>query len=198
MRYPIHALAFLALFAGGCAHYEYDIVSPPEMAQHVGTKQPVVLSRPPLQYRLISYDDHLIVRIYNPTPDRIQLLGDESSVVDPQGQSHPLRSRMIAPNSFIKLILPPLAPEVAPYGPAIGFGLGFAYATPYWGMGFYDPLYDPLWERPRYYAVYDANGTEYWIWSGQSDVRLTLVFRRDQQNQQKPFSQDFVLHRRRM
>lgn len=192
MRPQLVAL-FLLCSLTGCARYEYDIVSPPEMAQHVGSKADVVLSRDPLQYRLISADNHLILRIFNPTSDRIQLLGPQSVAVDPQGQSHPLRSLTMAPNSFIKLILPPMRPDIAPSGPVIGIGIG-AYAGPY-GLGYDDPFYDPLWERPRYYAVYDAENAYFWDWPGEGDVRLTLVFQRDEQ---KPFSQEFVFHRRKM
>lgn len=194
MRFSLPAVALLVMLAGGCAQYQYDIVSPPEMAQHVGTKQAVVLSRPPLQYRLISYDNHLVIRIYNPTNDPIRLLGDESSLVDPQGQSHPLRSRTIAPHSYIKLILPPMPPEVVSYGPTFGLGLGWGYA-PYWGAGYYDPFYGPMWSEPYYQRVYNADSPEYWTWRGQTNVRLNLVF---QQDQQKPFSQDFVFHRRKV
>ena len=196
MRSHPVVLTVVALSVAGCARYEYDIVSPSEMAQHVGKKNDVVLSRDPLQYRLISGDNHLIMRIFNPTSDRVQLLGSQSVAVDPQGQSHPLRSQTIAPHSFVKLILPPMLPEVAPSGPVIGIGIGagFGYAGPF-GMGYYDPLYDPMWERPRYYAVYDTENTYYWDWSDEGDVRLTLVFQRDDQ---KPFSQEFVFHRRKM
>jgi hypothetical protein len=194
MRFRYAATALLASWVVGCARYEYDIVSPPEMAQHVGERNDVVLSRDPLQYRLISADNHLIMRIFNATGDRIQLLGSQSVAVDPQGQSHPLRNLIMAPNSFVKLILPPMKPQVAPSGPVIGIGVGFGYADPY-GLGYYDPLYDSMWQRPRYYAVYDADNTYFWDWPDQGDVRLTLVFQRDEQ---KPFSQEFVFHRRKM
>ena len=192
MRPQPVALMLLALWVAGCAQYEYEIVSPPEMAQHVGSKTDIVLWRDPLQYRLISADNHLVIRIFNSTSDRIQLLGPQSVAVDPQGQSHPLRNLMVAPNSFVKLILPPMRPDIAPSGPVIGIGIGagFGYAGPY-GLGFYDPL----WERPRYYAVYDTENTYFWDWPDQGDVRLTLVFQRDDQ---KPLSQDFVFHRRKM
>jgi len=192
MRFRCLVPALLAMCVAGCARFEYDIVSPPEMAQHVGTQSDVVLSRDPLQYRLISAENHLIMRIFNPTGERIQLLGSQSVAVDPQGQSHPLQNLAIAPNAFVKLILPPMKPQVAPSGPVIGIGVGFAGA---YGLGYSDPFYDSMWQRPRYYAVYDAENTYLWDWEGESEVRLTLVFQR---GEQKPFSQEFVFHRWKM
>jgi hypothetical protein len=176
----------------GCARYEYDIIRPPEVAQHIGSGNDAVIVLDPLIYRMRSMGSHLVIRIQNPTTDRIQLLGAQSSVVDPHGESHPLRSQTIAPNSFIKLILPPMPPQVAPAGPTIGIGIGAGFGAAYpYSYG----CYDPLWERPRYYAVNDAEGTYYWEWTGESDVRVNLVFQRDEQ---KPFSHEFIFHRRKM
>src|SRR6266404_5879572 len=94
-------MSWVLLF-GGCAHYEYDIVSPPEIRQHVGFENEVLLHLPPLEYRLISVEDHLVVRVFNPTSDMVQLMGERSSVVDTTGQSHPLRSQAIPPNDYMK------------------------------------------------------------------------------------------------
>src|SRR5579864_7156298 len=184
------ALALLS----GCAHYEYDLVRPADLAQHIGADYDVIVRLPPLEYRLRTVDDYLVMRIFNSTNDRIRLLGEQSVAVDPQGQSHPLRSRMIAPRSFIKLILPPPPPQVGPVGPSFGFGFGFG---PRWGygVGLYDPLYDPYWGYPRYYAPPDAAAPYYWTWSDQGDARLELTF---QSGGQKPFAQRFLFHRRRM
>ena len=186
----------LLVTMGGCARYEYDVIRPPEVAQHVGSNGDAVIALDPLLYRMRSVENHLVIRIQNPTADRIQLLGAQSFVVDPNGESHPLRSQTIAPNSFIKLILPPLPPQVAPAGPTIGIGIGAGFGAAYpYSYGYYDPFYDPLWERPRYYAVYDSEGTYYWEWTGESDVRLNLVYQR---NEQKPFIHEFVFHRRKV
>src|SRR5687768_7678495 len=91
----------------GCAKYEYDLVQPSEPAAHVGTKDWVTAPMDPLSYRLITVDSHLVMQIHNPTETPVQLLGDRSTLVDPQGESHPLKSQTIAPQSFAKLILPP-------------------------------------------------------------------------------------------
>lgn len=187
-------LAALLAMSGGCARYEYDIVHPPEAAQHVGSERDAVVALNPLVYRMRSAENHLVIRIQNPTGDRILLLGAQSFVVDPYGESHPLRAQTIGPHSFVKLILPPIPPDVAPAGPSIEFGIGAGFGGAYrYSYGYYEPFYDPLWDRPRYYAVYNAG--EYWHWTGESDVRLDLVFARDEQ---KPFTHEFVFHRRKM
>src|SRR5207248_10060294 len=104
--------------------YEYDFTRPPDLTQHIGTNSGVTVTLDPLEYRFRSYEDHLIIRIFNPTDDPIQLLGAQSSAVDPKSQSHPLRSATVESHSFVKLILPPPLPYVGPYGPTIGLGFG--------------------------------------------------------------------------
>src|SRR5215218_6311688 len=94
-------------FSLGCTRYEYDITRPTDLAMHVGTKQDAIAPRQPLEYRFRTVDNRLVMSIDNKTDDTIQLQGDRSSVVDPSGQSHPLRTQPIAPQSFIKQILPP-------------------------------------------------------------------------------------------
>jgi hypothetical protein len=116
------ALLSVVCLSAGCGHYEYDVVEPPELRQHVGDNSDVVFSRSPLVYRLRSYENHLVIRIQNPTPQPVLLLGGQSYAVDPQGQSHPFPTQTIAPGSFIKFILPPVPPEPVPTGPTIGFG----------------------------------------------------------------------------
>jgi hypothetical protein len=186
---PIGMLLLLvACISGGCVRYEYDIVQPPELRQHVGENADVVFSRTPLVYRLRSYENHLVIQIQNPTPQPIQLLGGQSYIVDPQGQSHPLAMVTIAPEAFIKLILPPVPPEPVPTGPTIGIGFVVdareAPAAP--------SLIRSEWVRPSY-AVDLAN--DYWSWEGETDVRASFTFR---QGDQSPFTHAFVFHRRKM
>lgn len=181
------------MLSPGCARYEYDLVQPTQFAQHVGGNADAVVSQNPLIYRMRSYENHLVVQVQNPTGQPVQLLGGRSFVVDPQGQSHPLRTETIAPQSFIKLILPPIPPEVAPSGPVIGFGIGVGAAyhvRPAWD----DPFGETPFDRPRYLAVDDTD-TSYWTWDGETDVRLSLTFAVENQ---PPFTQAFVFHRRRM
>src|SRR6185437_1879477 len=91
--------ALLALSLGGCAHYEYDLVQPADLTAHVATKHDTIVHVDPLEYRLRTVDNRLVVQIFNPTDDNIQLIGPRSTVVDPQGQSHPLQGGPIPPHS---------------------------------------------------------------------------------------------------
>ena len=68
-------LASLAVFAGGCAHYEYDLVEPADQAQHIGTKAPVEIPREAIRYQAQTSSDHLVLVIHNQTQDPIKLLG---------------------------------------------------------------------------------------------------------------------------
>jgi hypothetical protein len=180
------------VIASGCAHYEYDIVDPPNLAQHIGSNTDTVFSIHPLLYRMRTYENHLVIQVHNPTTQPIRLLGGDSFVVDPQGQSHPLQTQTIAPGSFIKLVLPPLPPEPVPAGPTIGFGIGFADAyTP--GGPAWPAWTDPRWGQPRYMAI--AADDAYWSWDDESNVRLSLSF---DQVRQPAFTHALVIHRRKM
>jgi hypothetical protein len=111
-------------------------------------------------------------------------------VVDPGGQSHPLRDLTIAPQSFGKLILPPMRPRLERQGPSIGIGVGGVFGSArhrrYGGGGFYDA-------GPQYMAVVDDNAL-YWDWDGETTVSMTLVFERGGNS----FTHDFAIRRRKM
>jgi hypothetical protein len=182
----------LLLLTTGCAHYEYDLTAPADLARHIGTKADEVVRLDPLEYRLRSYDDHLVMQIFNPTADPITLLGDQSYAVAPDGQSHPLRGQTIAPNTFVKLIFPPPRPYYQS-SPSIGIGFGVGVSH-HLGAGYYSPLYDPFWDEPRYYTYYDANDTSYWDWNGESNARIHLTYQRAGKN----FAHEFSFHRKKM
>jgi hypothetical protein len=195
MSHPIRpaalSLPLIALFAllgvTGCAHAEFDILQPPDLAQHVGTKEWVTAPRPSVDYRMIAYEDHLVIHAYNHTGQNLILLAEQSTVVDPAGQSHPLplRNQTILPNSFAKLILPPVRPQLVPTGPAINIGFGATYGSAYpyhyhggryyYGYGY---GYSPYWyEPPRYYVVYGGDDSSlYWPWPDGGQVRLVLTY----------------------
>src|SRR5438045_534703 len=139
---------FLLLLAGGCAKYEFDLTQPPDLATHVGRDKETILKRDELEYRMLSVDGRLLMHLVNPTDDPIELLGPQSTAVDPAGQSHPFRSQTIAPHSFIKLVLPPLRPVYPTPGPVFGIGVGIhAFLDP---DRFGPAFEDPLWDEPRY------------------------------------------------
>lgn len=179
----------------GCASYEYDILAPAELTRHVG-KEPTAFTIDPLEYRLQTVENRLVMHIHNPTADAIQLVGDKSVVVDPGGQSRGLKSQTIAPSSFVKLILPPMPTRIERTGPSFGIGVGIGSAGyrgcrgyPYYGSAWNDPWYD----EPRYYAVFDPNDG-YWEWDGEGSVRVSLTFDRAG----KAFTHAFTIGRKKM
>jgi len=184
-------LLVLLLLAGGCAKYEFDLVEPADLAAHVGRDKETVIKRDELEYRMQAVENRLLMFIVNSTDDAIELIGPESTAVDPGGQSHPFRSQSIAPHSYVKLILPPLRPYYRA-GPTFGFGLGIH------GSREPDPLWlrfdDPLWEEPMYVAVYDETDTLYWSWEGESEARIRLTFKRGREM----FHHNFVFRRKKV
>jgi hypothetical protein len=183
------ALLLITLFVlvTGCTTYEFDVTRPPELATHVARNQDAVLTREPLVYRLRAVENRLVMNIENGTDEPIQLAGDQSTVVDPDGQSHPLRSQAIAPHSFAKLILPPMRPVIRS-GPTFGIGVG-AHVGYHPG---YDDFHDDWYhDHPQYFTVVDDNAI-YWEWRGEGDIRLMLVFLgKDGES----FSHEFVIRR---
>jgi hypothetical protein len=182
----------LLLLATGCAKYEYDLVSPAEMRAHIGTKSDTTTTLEPLVYRWRTVDNRLVLRVFNPTNDPIQLLGDKSTAVAPSGESHPLRGQTIAPQSHAKLILPPRRPRVYNSGPTFGVGVGMHtnardHGYPYHHDHFVD-------DGPRYLAVYDDDNALYWDWNGETEVRLSLVYQRNEES----LRHEFIIRRRKM
>src|SRR5215217_6215696 len=180
MRRPLPVLFCLAVVSlvGGCAHYEYDVVQPTELAQHVGTKQWATFRVDELEYRLITSDNRLVALVYNRGERTVKLSGADSAAIDPQGESHPQASRIIPPGTHTRLILPPPLPQVHSYGPSLGFGVGATYGrhygSPYHygGYGYGTSFYDDF--EPRYYSVYDANDRTYFEWPGNTEIWLLL------------------------
>jgi len=198
-------VAFALFMTTGCARYEYDLTNPPDLARHIGTRSDEVVRVDPLEYRLRTYENRLVMSVFNPTPDPVTLLGDRSYVVDPAGQSHPLRSQTIAPDTFVRLILPPMRPGYYQSGPTIGLGLGVGFSSIHrhgygyrrfgygGGLGYYDPFF---YDQPRYFTYYDESDTTYWTWEGQTPVRLHLVYQRP--GPRDPFTHDFTFARKKM
>src|SRR5215470_13409346 len=90
----------------GCVSYQYRILQPATGTSVMSKKQPVALHYDPLDYQLSIFEDRLLMNISNPTEDRIDLQGSRSFVVDPKGESHPLRDRVIGPHSFTRMVFP--------------------------------------------------------------------------------------------
>jgi len=181
----------LLALLGGCARYEYDITRPQEAASHIGTQDDAVITREPLEYRLRTVENRLVMRIYNTGNVPLTLLGERSCVVDPSGQSHPLPTQTIATRSYIKLILPPFRPRIERPGLSIEIGVGTTdsgFRRRGYGWDGYDGF-----EEPRYIASYDGDAL-YWEWTGETSVRLMLVY----QQAERTFEQEMVVSRRKM
>ncbi len=167
---------------GGCARYQFRILEPPELAATVTTRNPVGFALGPLDYVLQTSEGRLIMTVTNPDERPIHFLGERSFVVDPEGQSRPLRGQVIAPHSFMKLILPPMR-QVYRASPAIGIGIGVS-AHRYYGRPWYDPWYPDPWHDPwpAYLVVRGDDEAYYWSWRGESTIRLRLTFECDGQS----------------
>jgi hypothetical protein len=186
---PLHraigrCLVFAFGLAGGCARYEYAIVEPPDLARHIGRKAPAVFRLDPVRYEARTYDNRLVLFIFNDADEPLKMLGEDGYAVDPRGESHPLRTRTIAPGSSTKLIFPPLRPtfrRAAPtFGFGVGVGLGSAARYGHFGRTGYGHLHDDPFGYdgfPRYYQLAD-DGTYFWNWTGDNtDVRVRFVYR---------------------
>lgn len=178
-------LATVAVLTG-CATYDYQVSQPPTMAGVIIKDQPVVLHYDPLEYRLSRYHEHLGMTIVNPTTDRITLRADRSFVVDPRGESHPIRGRVLAPHTYSAMLLPPPAASgqtIYPtfYGP--GWWVG---GYPYVYNDFYGSYYGPVVTYYHIYTPYD------WKWEA-GPAHLHLAYNRNG----KEFDHEFVILRQR-
>lgn len=187
-------LTFCALIsAGGCAHYEYDLIEPADLAQHISTKADVIIPQDPIRYEARSASDRLVLFIYNQSDAPIKLQGEDSFAVDPHGESHPLPTRTIAPGTSTKLVFPPVRPTFRESGPSLGFGVGVGVSSAshyhhgggyHYGHAFYD-------DYPRYYRLED-DGTIFWEWTGDgTSVKVRLVYSQGE----KTFHHDFTFRR---
>ena len=189
-------VVLVCLAVTGCAKYEYNLVQPQDLAAHIGKNTDHVVALPPLEYRLRSYDNRLVMRIGNPTTQPISLLGERSFVVSPRGESHPLRSQTIAPNSYIKQIFPPPRPQYYHPGPTFGVGIGTSVGGFHHRHHPHYHYHDPLpYPEPQYISVYDgADEAFYWDWEGQSEASMTLVYRSGADE----FKHEFTFRRQKM
>ncbi len=159
----------------GCAHYEYRLVQPAASAQRIG-EETVTVSCPPLEYRFARRDDHVAVRVDNPTENTVTLEADKSCVVDPQTESHPLHGAAIAPHSYLRMLLPPAPLTFTTYGYA-----PYPWFSPYgyYGWGGYAPYpFWPYYNEPiiaPYSYSYRLVTPYHWDWK-EGEVQLHLSY----------------------
>jgi hypothetical protein len=166
---PLFLLLLAAALGSGCHSYEYRVVRPTGVTQPV-RNQTLCFQYGPLEYRLFQRNDRLGMRICNPTDYQVVLDGDHSFAVSPDGESHPLRDRVIDPHSITGIILPPMPVMRAPWGPGWAWGWD-------WSWGPYSPFYDAyasdLYGPPVYYN--EVRNAYDWRWNcGSARVRLTF------------------------
>lgn len=180
------SVALVALALVGCTNARYRIVEPEQYAGVIG-RDVTTLSLDPLMYRMQEREDRLVVSIENPTDEPIRVIGDDSYIVDPEGQTRPIDEGVIAPRSFVRFVLPP---TVWAYRarPAFTMGFGAAHAhAARWSYGGYfnDPYY---WPPYASYGPYPL--TVNWDWD-EGQIRLHLAYSRDGDQ----FEHEFVIVR---
>lgn len=153
----------------GCQHFDFRMVEPAQGAQVI-QKQPVTLSESPLDYRIVRRHDRLAMTIMNPTDVPVTLLASKSYVIDPHGESHPMRGGVIGPHSHMRVFLPPVPASMTFYS---SYPM-YAYGP--WGP-FYGPYYDyPFWPyAPTYSYSYNIITPFDWRWKS-GPVRLQFGY----------------------
>ncbi len=164
MRYVI---TIVLLFAGlaGCARYDFQVIKPDALSTRI-TQTASRVQTPNMVYLMQAYENRLVMQLHNKDSVPAELLGEKSYVVDPAGVSHPLRSITIAPDSYAKLVLPPLRPRFENHN------FNFRAES---GLSTADPLSA---RRPLYLDVYADTDAYYWDWDGNSPIRMRLTYRK--------------------
>ncbi len=175
------AICCLSMLLVGCTSYNYTVTDSTHPSQRVNKDTQTTLKIDPLIYGMLVKENRLVLTVKNTLSDPVELLGTKSTVVDQKGQSHPLRSQTIAPNAFIKLILPPLRPrfETAPSG---GFMFGMqarrdSSALPDTAASVPDPITTHSAE-PIYLDYFSDTDPYYWDFDGEGEIRLLLTYQK--------------------
>ncbi|MDB6111427.1 MAG: hypothetical protein JWR69_3177 [Pedosphaera sp.] len=164
--------------ASGCQTPTYRLTQPAGAVQEVGN-QPVSVPQDPLDYRFVRNEGRLGMQVFNPTDDYITLLGKESYVVDPSGQTHPFRTGVLAPHSVSGMFLPPVQSVYHATDPNIGNGSGIGFFSHY--EDFYYPFHAGYYDdfNPGPGAPYARIATTgKWGWKS-GPVRLHLSYQRN-------------------
>lgn len=167
----------------GCSQSQYLVVEPEPFARTVGLEH-TFIARPPLDYQLFTENGRLRVRAVNNTDSPIKILGEESWLVDPTGQSHSLRNQSIPAGSFVAWTMPPRRPRVG--GAGIGVGVGGGSDGAFGGIGVGRHWHD----SEPYMGTDDP---PYYDWTT-GDVRLHLAIERAGERH----DQEFVFRRQKL
>jgi hypothetical protein len=166
----------LVSLCAGCETIEFD-AAPEGFGQpiRVTNDRDIQITLQPLTYRMRADEGHLVLWIQNPTSFAVELVGDKSVVVDPNGDPHPLEDQTIFPGGSAKFVLPPIyegPSQPPPTGPASAI-------NPY--------------DQPGFIAMPDQNQSQQvrdasWQWDDELEIELNLVFQRNGQQFQQHFS----------
>lgn len=164
-KMTLMAICMAAALLAGCTSYDFRITRPTELARVI-SNSPQRLETANMTYQMQAKENRLVVQVFNAGNETVQLLGDRSFVVDTRGASHPLRSQAIAPQSYAKLILPPLRPRFERQDPSFQFGVGTTISEE---------------RRPRalpvqYLDIYEDSDNFYWDWDGELPIRLSITY----------------------
>lgn len=185
-RLPLLGLA--CIIVGGCAKYEIALVDPAEFSQTLQRQKEAILHIDPVEYRFSDVNGRLGVRVFNTTGDPLTMLGEQSYIVDPGGQTHPLRGGTIAPDSFIAFALPPIA-TVYRERSRLSFGLGVGHHSHLDGhFGGFGTSFD---HDPWKYRGFE--NVPAWRWKT-GTVRMRLVF----DTEPEPLAHEFTFVRERV
>jgi hypothetical protein len=161
------------LTLSGCAVYEFDLTRPEDLAGRAGREEALVRKIEPIEYRLISVENRLVVKMFNTSDQAIKLLAPESTVVDPDGQSRSIKAASIQPGSFARVVMPPVRPEFRSSSGST------ARVGTYYGPGLRRSDFGHTeMDIPENYQLVDG-GETFWEWRGETEARLVLVYERD-------------------
>ncbi len=196
----IALIALFGIFICGCASYRYEIADPQGQARVVRKDADLVIPALPAEIRARQVESRCVIMIRNPTTQPISLDSAQSTLVDPDGQIHPIAGQLIPPGAYGKLILPPMR-EVSPRGPEfrIGFGLqvradigdssrnsdkaSHSHAN--------SVQKDSSVQQKSLYLMYGEADNAYWEWKGEGSARLILGLVQNEQT----FRHEFIIRR---
>lgn len=159
------AIVLLLVGLGGCARYDFQVLKPDALSTRI-TETASRVQTPNMVYLMQAYEGRLVMQLHNKEATPAELLGEKSFVVDPAGVSHPLRSLTIAPDSYAKLVLPPLRPRFDDHR----FNFGVSSQASH--------LDRSCAIQPVYLDVYADTDAFYWDWDGNSPIRMLLTYRK--------------------
>lgn len=174
------AICCLSMLLVGCTNYNYIVTDSTHLSQRISKDTETTLKIDPVIYGMVVKENRLVLIIKNTLTDPIELLGAKSTVVDQKGQSHPLRSQTIAPNAFVKLILPPLRPRFETT-PSSSLMFGVQARRDSSALPDTASLPASITSRPAepvYLDYFSDTDPYYWDFDGEGEIRLLITYQK--------------------